>query len=368
MTVLYKYIDKIKIKCYYVSTNEEVTTMQYLKATMQYSKNSFLAFATAIAVTGMSLTSVMVGADSLPNGVANNPVPAGREVCSLNVGFLIDRSNSIRNDSEGNPAVITSAVNSIVDDLKGTDSQVAVWSFGTKATGYVGANPLSDSPAITAADYPGIGFTGVKSTGDVQAVKITVASIPYESENSATPLRRAGWTNWQAALAESSANGDSPADADVVFMLTDGDPTLPQNTANPDGQNPDKVTPVVKGVEAADAVKSNGQTRIVGFAIGQATSDEAYINNIKRVTGGLTEAKQGQDYFVGDFSELGSMMRDAIDQVCVEQPEKDVEPEQAPKALPNTGFGSSALVGSLVAGAAAGAYVHRKNTRTQRQG
>jgi len=341
--------------------------MNNLTAAMQYSRNSLLGFMTAAAVTGMSLTSVMVGADSLPNGAANNPVPAGNEVCSLDVGFLIDRSNSIRNDSEGNPAIITSAVNSIVDDLKGTDSRVAIWSFGTKATGYVGTNPLSDSPEITAADYPGIGFTGVKNTSGVQTVKNTVASIPYASENSATPLRRAGWTNWQAALAESNANGSSPAGADVVFMLTDGDPTLPQNSANPDPANPDKVTPVVKGVEAANAVKSNGQTRIVGFAIGQATSDKAYIDNIKRVTGGLTTAQEGKDYFVGDFSELGTMMRQAIDQVCVEQPEKDDKPEVIPTALPKTGFGSSALMGSLVAGAAAGAYVHRKNGRTQRQ-
>jgi len=339
--------------------------MTNIHAIMQYSRNYIMGFVASVAVTALSFGSVMVGAANLPNGTANNPVPAGREVCDLNIGFVIDRSNSIRNDSEANPAIITNAVNNIVTDLKGTDSKVAVWSFGTKATGYTGANPLPDSPAIAAADFPGIGFTAIKQDSGVNAVKNVVASIPYESENSDRDLRRAGWTNWQAALAEANANGSRPADADIVFMITDGDPTLPQ--ANPGASTADKVTPVVAGVEAANSVKANGSTRIVAFAVGQATSETDYIDNIKRITGGLESSVRGQDYFIGGFSELGSMLKSAIDQACVEptpapSPTTPTPPAK-PAALPVTGINGMAIATSLIAGIAAGSYVHIRGQR-----
>ncbi len=322
-----------------------------------------LGIAVGAALLAVGFTTI---ADNLPNGTANNPVPSGAELCNLNIGFIIDRSNSIRNDSEANPAIISSAVNSVVEDLQGTDSKVAVWSFGTKATGYVGANPLPDAPALTAADYPGVGFTSVKSSGGVQKVKNTVSSIPYESEKSDRNLRRAGWTNWEAAFSEAVAGGDRPADADVVFMVTDGDPTLPQ--AVPDGQNPDHSESITAGVLAADSVKSNGTTRIVAFAVGQATTDGLYIGNIKRITGGYNTARANSDYFTGNFSQLGGMIRSAISQACVElEPEDPVTP--ASKDLPNTGPAGVAAVVAGTVGFATGAYAFRnarKNKKSRR--
>ncbi len=318
-----------------------------------------ISIAVAVALLAVGITSI---ADVLPSGTANNPVPSGAKLCNLNVGFLIDRSNSIRNDSEGNPALITSAVNGVVEDLQGTDSKVAVWSFGTKATGYTGANPLADSPTLTAADYPGIGFTSVKRASGVAAVTNTVSRIPYESEKSDRDLRRAGWTNWQAALSESVADGDQPNDADIVFMVTDGDPTLPQ--ADPEGPNPDHTDSIIAGVAAADAVKSNGKTRIVAFAVGQATSDGLYIDNIERITGGLNNAEVNDDYFTGNFNQLGGMIRTAISQACEDLTPDD--PTTSTKTLPNTGpTGLIALVaGTAVLGA--GAYAYRNSHRRKK--
>ncbi len=307
----------------------------------------------ALAVTTMVTVSMSLGvvlAQQIPNGTNNNPVPSGSELCNLDVGFVIDRSNSIRNDNEANPGLITSAVNNVVDGLQGTDSRVAVWSFGTKATGYVGANPLPNSPAITAQDFPGIGFTDVKNANGVNAIKQTVSSIPYESQNSPEELRRAGWTNWEAALAEANANGSQPKNADVVFMITDGDPTLP--VADSTTQPTDRIEPAVAGVLAADAVKANGSTRIVAFAIGAATEDQAYIDNIKRITGGLNNAQAGQDYFTGNFAQLGTLLASAIEQACNDKPQKPVQ--EQPTVLPATGAaGLIAVFGGVSALSAA---------------
>ncbi len=329
--------------------------MRATQVTKYILRQSGLVLTIALSVSLMAIGFTTM-AGELPSGTANNPIPAGAEVCNLDVGFIIDRSNSIRNDSEANPGIITAAVNEVVDDLKGTDTKVAVWSFGTKATGYVGANPLPDSPSIAASDYPGIGFTSVKNNTGAQTVKDTVASIPYESEKSDTTKRRAGWTNWQAALSESIASGDQPEDADIVFMVTDGDPTLPQT--NPNGQNPDHSESITAGVVAADGVKANGKTRIVAFAVGQATSDGLYIDNIKRITGGLNDARINSDYFTGNFSQLGSMLRTAIGQACVDLTPDDT-PNPGPKDLPNTGIGSSLAIFAGVAVLAAGVYKFR---------
>lgn len=307
--------------------------MKYSHVTKQVIKQSLISLSIVAAVAGFS-TSIIAQAADLPNGRANNPVPTGDKICNLDIGFIVDRSNSIRNDSEANPAIITNSISSVVDGLQGTDSKVAVWSFGTKATGYTGVNPLPDSPVITAADYPGIGFTSVKTAQGAQAVKSTVARIPYESEKSPANLRRAGWTNWQAALSESVANGDRPSDADIVFIVTDGDPTVPHDPADPTSL--DHSIAIKAGVQAADAVKSNGRTRIVALGVGQVATDGMFVNNLKRLSGGLNGAQANKDYFTGNFSNLGSMLKEAIAQACepAEKPEVPITPVAT---LPNTG-------------------------------
>lgn len=62
---------------------------------------------------------------TLPNGSANNEINQAN-ICNLKVGILIDRSNSIRNDSENNPKYIRDAVGDVATSLQGTDTKVAV--------------------------------------------------------------------------------------------------------------------------------------------------------------------------------------------------------------------------------------------------
>ena len=328
-------------------------------------KTSLLAVA---GVVTASLSFGVVSANSIPSGTNNNPIPRGAEICDLNVGFIIDRSNSIRNDSEQNPQIITDAVSGVVSELQGTETQVAVWSFGTKATGYSGPNPLPDSPDLTTADYPGIGFTPVNTADGVNTINQTVASIPYASADSERNERRAGWTNWEAALVEANANGSTPSDADIVFMITDGEPTLPYTGDNEPPTDEQRAEAATAGVQAADAVKADGNTRIVGFAVGHATEEQEYIDNMQRITGGLNTATEGDDYFTGNFSQLGTMLADAIEQACNGEeptpPAPKPEPEE-PEALPVTGAGGviAAVTGVSAVSAAVHSVVTKRRNR-----
>lgn len=328
-----------------------------MKKVLSKLQKGALALGALIIVAGSSATAF--AASTLPNGTANNPMASNDALCSLNIGFVVDRSNSIRNAGESNPATIRTAINDVVTSLQGTDSKVAVWSFGTKATGYTGTNPLVDRPAITAADYPGIGFTEVKDSIGVRSIANTVNAIPFASQNSTEDERAMGWTNWQAALGEANANGSTPSQADIVFMITDGAPTLPRDFAKDPAEYPSDIADdsVIAGVNAANSVKASGKkTRIVALAVGDATNDQAYINNLKRITGGLENAVAGQDYYTGDFSKLGTMLQSAIKQAC------DTTPATlsvaTPTALPKTGAGSTIAIVIAVSAAAAGVHYY----------
>lgn len=330
-------------------------------------------------VVGLLIASpVTYATNKLPNGTANNKINQAN-ICSLKIGVLIDRSNSIRNDSEQNPQYIRNAVGEIASGLKGTDSQMAVWSFGTKATGYQGKNIIignngtdksKTAASIKLSDYPGVGFTSLKDQSGVTAIKNTVNLIPFSTDklsaqNSSLAEREVGWTNWQAALIESNASGSKPAQADIVFMITDGTPTLPRDfhaepTTDPLDKNQIARQAVVSGVQAADSVKkSAAKTRIVAIGVGDVMKTDDGIDNLKRISGGLSNAKQNDDYYlVNGFSDLGSELNKAIKQACDEkpitkptpQPKPTPAPEQ-PAELPKTGMTETILSGATGLGA-----------------
>lgn len=297
----------------------------------------------ALAIGVLMISPVAYATNKLPNGTANNKINQAN-ICSLKIGILIDRSNSIRNDSEQNPQYIRNAVGEIATDLQGTDSQMAVWSFGTKATGYQGKNIIvgnngtdksKTAANIKLSDNPGVGFTSLKGQNGVTTIKNTVNSIPFSTDNlnaehSSLAEREVGWTNWQAALLESNANGSKPAQADVIFMITDGTPTLPRSSTN------DEAQAVVSGVQAADSVKNSpAKTRIVAIGVGDVMKTDDGVDNLKRISGGLSNAKQNDDYhLVNGFSELGGELNKAIKQACDEKPAPEPKPTPIPKPTP----------------------------------
>ncbi len=251
-------------------------------------------------------------------GTPNNPWPSG---CALRLGVSIDRSNSILDDSPFNPGLIRQAVAGLVDGLAGSGMEVGVWSFGTAASGYVGPNPLGPDPSseITAADYPSIGFTSTDTPAGRLAIASTVDAIPFASESSPQAQRTKGWTNWEAGLGGASSGyvvpgatapgGDTPSDADIVIVITDGSPTVP----GPPELGWTVDDPVNYGVRAADAIKADGDTRVVAIGVGSAVD----VANLERITGGLGTSLPNDDYyFIARYDELLGALLESVANSC----------------------------------------------------
>lgn len=263
------------------------------------------------------------GAEPGP-GVANNPWPTD---CNMRVGVVVDRSDSIKGASDDNPALVQGAVGDLAERLSGTGASMAVWSFGTLASGYSGPNPFAGAPAgatIQASDYPSIGFTSLSTPAGVHAVRGTVDAIPFtHTFNAPTDpdTRRVGATNWEAGLGRSShgmpgavaPNGDRPRDADVVIFFTDGAPTI-DNRQLADGIAGVDATDakVDSALAAAEEVKTtSAPTRIIAVGVGNVNAP-----NLERVTGGYPAAEEFQDYWLTDFGGLSDALLDVATRIC----------------------------------------------------
>ncbi len=263
------------------------------------------------------------GADPGP-GIANNPWPTD---CNMRVGVVVDRSDSIEGAGDQNPALVRSAVGDLARRLSGTGASMAVWSFGTLASGYSGPNPFAGAPAgsmIEPGDYPSIGFTSLATPAGVAGVTGTVDSIPFtHTFNAPTDpdTRRVGATNWEAGLGRTShgipgavaPNGDRPRDADVVIFFTDGAPTI-DNQQLADGVAGVTATDakVDAALTAAEEVKTTGAaTRIVAVGVGEVNAP-----NLERITGGYPAAQENEDYWLTDFGGLGDALLDVATRIC----------------------------------------------------
>ncbi|MCB1002724.1 MAG: DUF11 domain-containing protein [Acidimicrobiales bacterium] len=263
------------------------------------------------------------GAEPGP-GIANNPWP---EDCDLRVGVVVDRSNSIKGASDQNPALVRTAIGDLAERLGGTGASMAVWSFGTLASGYSGPNPFASAPpgsVIVPEDYPSIGFTSLSTPGGVQAVTATVDAIPFTHTHNAPTDPDTRWvaaTNWEAGLGHSShglpgavaPNGDRPRDADVVVFFSDGNPTV-DNQQLAEGVPHVDVTgaKVEAALGAAEEVKTTGApTRIVAVGVGDVT-----VENLERITGGYPAAREFDDYWLTDFGGLGDTFYDVATRIC----------------------------------------------------
>ena len=286
------------------------------------------------------------GADPGP-GIANNAWPTD---CNMRVGVVVDRSDSIKGASEANPALVRGAVGDLAERLSGTGASMAVWSFGTLASGYTGPNPFAGAPAgatISASDYPSVGFTSLATPAGVATVQGTVDAIPFTHTFNADTdpdTRRVGATNWEAGLGRSShgipgavaPNGDRPRDADVVIFFTDGAPTIDnaQLAAGVAGVDATDAK-VDSALAAAEEVKTtSAPTRVIAVGVGDVNAP-----NLERVTGGYPAAEEFQDYWLTDFGGLSDALLDVATRIC----------------------GGSLVIRKLVPGPEPGSWVPRAN-------
>lgn len=266
------------------------------------------------------------GVEAAPgSGTPNQPWPSS---CDLDVGLVVDRSNSIAQASPQDPALVRQAASGLVERLTGTGARVAVWSFGTMASGFSGENPFHPGSTLGPDDYPSIGFTGLDDEAAAAPVHQVVESIPFVAGAAHDPddpdVHHAGGTNWEAALGRDTdagpgaraPDGSRPADADVVVFFTDGNPTY--NSVDGAGTTPGSVVTrdrdVDAGIAAADAVKAAG-ARIVAVGATSAAGGPT-VENLQRVTGGHPDAQDGDDFYLTNVERLEQTLFQIATRFC----------------------------------------------------
>ena len=202
-----------------------------------------LALFTVLALAGSAAAAEpSIPAPSVPAASAavvaadNNPRPAG---CGLHIVLVVDRSSS----TELFDADYKSAAKAFVSALAGTPSAIGIVSFAQDGS--------------TAA-----GYTSVSTPAGVTTLNSAIDSLP-----GFVPL-----TNWEAGLHQ-AATFTQP---DLVVFITDGQPNASGTPGALDaGALDDAIT-------AANTLKANGITHILGVGVGDSTG---FLDNIGEITG-----------------------------------------------------------------------------------
>ncbi|AQP48559.1 hypothetical protein BW730_14675 [Tessaracoccus aquimaris] len=238
--------------------------------------------------------SVTVPADSdspdrtvIANRAINPMLP---QTCSAGatVAVVLDTSGSVDAYRDS----LAQATTALVDGLVGTPSSVALFSFAASSPGGIAnqATPLS-----------------VETATDAAAVKQL-----YATNNGQTAAFSAGGgTNWDRGLWVTSQgyleNGQRKG-YDIVFVLTDGNPTLYMSGNSNPGNTGDTTTgELEKSIFSANAVKKTG-ARIITVGIGGGLND----GNLGAISGpnkySPGDTLNDFDFITADWAELEAVL------------------------------------------------------------
>ena len=238
------------------------------------------------------------------------PNPGWPVKCNANIAMLLDRSSSIGDPQYGGNFQNTVSVKN--------DAYAFIRALGGKADGprlYINAFATNVKPVY---QLWGGGFADIPATtnpytgGSVDKAVMSVGYTPFASPQligyddygtRPAPSVGLGRTNWQGAMAA------IPAGANLVIMITDGEPTW-WNGANPATNNgatqPDDV---LQAVAQANAIKRAG-TRVVAVHVGQERGP--WQTNLAAISG----PAQNSDYFVTDYAGLNKVLMQIADAAC----------------------------------------------------
>ncbi len=190
--------------------------------------------------------------------VRSNPPLSNR--CGLNVGFIIDTSGSMGSTGLSTIETILNGnrnVNGVFDSLKRTNTKVGLVSFSNST------NPSRN--ILTPLD--------IGNEADLQRAKDWVKR-----------LRSGGGTNWEAPI-ESYVdyNLANPTQRyDVVYMITDGNPTRLDTKSKSDSGVDGEFRHVEAAMGMANTLKAQG-TRIVPVGVPASWGWNIFINEEKQL-------------------------------------------------------------------------------------
>ncbi|WP_167854490.1 SpaA isopeptide-forming pilin-related protein [Brevibacterium sp. S111] len=238
----------------------------------------------AILASSVLASFAFLGAAVSPAQAAPEPQPnpSLADKCGLDIGVVLDLSNSL---SDRDVDDSKTAAKAVTEGLAGTPSRVSVNTFAT--FGPDGTNDPIASTSVATSD----------SVGELNDRVDALRRVPQD----------AGGTNWDRGLGQ--LDGTSH---DLVLFVTDGKPTaygVPgSERGNTDrGTRTDQID-IDKAIESANALKSEG-TKVVGLGVGSEINED----NIKLVSGQTA----GDDYYViSDYSALTKQLREIATKSC----------------------------------------------------
>lgn len=131
--------------------------------------------------------------------------------CGSSVAFVVDLSNSLQQSDVTN---LKTTLRSVVDSLAGAPYTVGLYSFGTNS-------PYENLLNVTSQD--------LRTAQGRQAVDAAIDALYNRPDSNAAT----GATNWEAGLqAVADDMSDGTASYDVVYFITDGQPTVQNSGSN----------------------------------------------------------------------------------------------------------------------------------------
>lgn len=220
------------------------------------------------------------------NRVAN---PTLTQSCSagVKVGVLLDTSGSV----SGFENTLAKATTALVTGLTGTPSSIAMFSFASGTPGGVTNHATLQS---------------VQTPAGANTVKSWYSS---DTDGQTANFRPTGGTNWDLGL-WTTAQGAQANYYDVVFVLTDGNPTFSSNGSSNSGTGSlTSFRELERAILSANAIKKTG-ARVITVGIGSNLSDY----NLSSISGpnkyAVGKSLNEFDYISADWAQLEQVMKD----------------------------------------------------------
>ena len=234
-------------------------------------------------IYGQGVTTGGSGSNTNTRDFANRRInPAFPSECGINIGIVMDLSNSISDTELGE---MKTSAKAFVTALQGTPSKVGGYTFAT------------DAPA---SGNSNLALTDVSSVGGADAARdwINLRTKPGGGD---------GGTNWDAGLRQVVGGAGN---YDIVVFLTDGNPTFYGDPQSGGTGSDTTFREVEEGVFSSNAVKAaNPALKMVGVAIGS----DAATNNLQAVSGPTLN----DDYFLAaNFQDLQNKLQQIASQLC----------------------------------------------------
>ena len=219
--------------------------------------------------------------DRVANRV-KNPQLAKTCDAGVNVAVVLDTSLSVGSQVH----TLAKATTALINGLVGTPSKVALFSFGSSSPGAVSNKPVLSS-VQTAAEAKAV--IGLYSSNNGQTANFTAA----------------GTTNWDHGLWTVAEAAKQHNKYDVVFVLTDGNPTTSSSGTVSTGMT--TFRDIEQGTFSANALKATG-ARIVSVGVGGSISD----HNLAAISG-ISKFETGKslnefDYVTADWAQLEGVL------------------------------------------------------------